>query len=89
MPWYSYFAIFFILWWIVLFAVLPFGATSQHEADEIVPGTDGGAPVRVHFWSTVWVTTAVALVIFAAYYVVTAVLGYSFDDIPSIVPKYQ
>jgi hypothetical protein len=38
-------AIFFTTWFVVLFAVLPFGVRSQDEAGDIVPGTDPGAPV--------------------------------------------
>jgi len=33
------FAIYFVLWWIVLFVTLPFGVRSQHEDGESVPGT--------------------------------------------------
>ncbi len=32
-------ALYFIIWWTVLFAVLPFGVRTQGEAGEIVPGT--------------------------------------------------
>ena len=39
------FAIYFVMWWIVLFVTLPFGVRSQHEDGEGVPGTDPGAPV--------------------------------------------
>ena len=39
------FAIYFVLWWIVLFLTLPFGVRSQHEDGEGAPGTDPGAPV--------------------------------------------
>ena len=37
-------AIYFIIWWVVLFAVLPFGVRSQEESGEVAPGTDPGAP---------------------------------------------
>ena len=35
-------AIYFLIWWIVLFAVLPWGVRAQGE--EGAPGTDPGAP---------------------------------------------
>src|SRR6516162_3937865 len=38
-------AIYFIIWWVVLFAVLPWGVRSQQEHGAIVPGSDPGAPV--------------------------------------------
>ncbi len=58
MSWTTALAIYFVAWWIVLFAVLPFGVRSQQEAGEVVPGTDPGAPVmprllRVVVWTTV------------------------------------
>ena len=39
-------AMFLSIWFVVLFAVLPFGVRSQHELGEHVPGTDPGAPVE-------------------------------------------
>ena len=38
-------AIYIILWWLVLFALLPVGAQSFHEAGEAPPpGSEQGAP---------------------------------------------
>ncbi|MBM6595781.1 DUF1467 family protein [Microvirga pudoricolor] len=37
-------ALYFVIWWIALFAVLPFGVRSQHESGEIISGTEPGAP---------------------------------------------
>lgn len=34
---FSYFAVYFIVWWMTLFAVLPFGLRTQAEAEEVVP----------------------------------------------------
>ena len=63
-------AIFFLIWWVVLFAVLPWGIRGQHEGGEIVPGTDPGAPaVPKLFRKLVW-TTLVSAAIFGACYVV-------------------
>ena len=44
MSWTTILAIYFIVWWLVLFTVLPWGVRSQHEAGDITPGTDPGAP---------------------------------------------
>lgn len=87
MPWYSYAAIFFVLWWLVLFAVLPFGVRSQAD-EELLLGTERGAPAKSRLGRKVLATTMVTVLIFAVYYVLTAVLGYSFDDIPSFIPTY-
>jgi predicted secreted protein len=63
-------AIFFLIWWIVLFAVLPWGIRSQHEGGEVVPGSDPGAPAIPNLrWKLVW-TTVVSILIFAGCYTV-------------------
>ena len=54
----TWFAIYFVIWWIVLFLTLPFGVRSQHEDGESAPGTDPGAPIatqmgRKMIWTTV------------------------------------
>ena len=36
-------AIYFLIWWVVLFAVLPWGIRSQEESGSIAEGTDPGA----------------------------------------------
>jgi predicted secreted protein len=62
-------AIFFLIWWVVLFAVLPWGVRSQHEGgDEIPPGTDPGAPAIPHLGRKLLWTTVVSALIFAACY---------------------
>ena len=62
-------AIFFLIWWVVLFAVLPWGIRSQHEGGEIVPGTDPGAPAIPNLGRKLLWTTLVSVAIFAACYV--------------------
>ena len=63
-------AIYFIIWWVVLFAVLPWGIRSQHEGGEIVPGTDPGAPAVPKLGRKLIWTTLVSGVVFVAFYVV-------------------
>jgi len=67
-------ALFFLIWWVTLFAVLPFGIRSQHEAGPdagpIAPGTDPGAPTGFSLGRKLLWTTLVAGVIYAACYVV-------------------
>jgi predicted secreted protein len=63
-------AMFFLIWWVVLFAVLPWGVRSQHEGGEVTPGTDPGAPAVPKLGRKLIWTTIVASVVFAAFYVV-------------------
>ncbi|MFV0296920.1 MAG: DUF1467 family protein [Hyphomicrobiaceae bacterium] len=58
-------AIYFILWWITLFVVLPFGVKTQQDAGTVVPGTPAGAPADFRLGRVLLITTLVTLVIFA------------------------
>jgi predicted secreted protein len=59
-------AIYFIVWWLVLFAVLPWGATSAHEEGaEVTPGHAPSAPLRPMMLRKLAATTAIAAVIVA------------------------
>ncbi|MCA6110618.1 DUF1467 family protein [Bradyrhizobium cenepequi] len=59
------FAIYFVLWWIVLFLTLPFGVRSQHEEGGGVEGTDPGAPILARMGRKLIWTTLISAVIFA------------------------
>jgi predicted secreted protein len=66
MSWTTALAIYFVAWWIVLFAVLPFGVRSQEEAGtEFVAGSDPGAPampllLKKALWTTIVTTVLCA-----------------------------
>jgi predicted secreted protein len=63
------FAIYFVIWWIVLFLTLPFGVRSQHEdgggANQMIPGTDPGAPIVTGMGRKLIWTTIISAIIFA------------------------
>jgi predicted secreted protein len=59
------FAIYFVMWWIVLFLTLPFGVRSQHEDGEGSPGTDPGAPVASQMGRKLIWTTVISAILFA------------------------
>lgn len=62
-------AIFFVIWWLCLFLVLPFGVRSAHEAGEAVgEGHDAGAPVRAMMGRKALATTILASAVFALVY---------------------
>ena len=62
----SQIAIYFIVWWVVLFAVLPFGVRSQHEEGGGVEGTDPGAPVAHGMLRKLVLTTIISAVLYGA-----------------------
>lgn len=88
MSWVSVFAVYFILWWIVLFATLPFSLRTQDDERDVTLGTVSSAPKGPHMLRAMLRTTIVSALILGAYYAVTRGLGVSFDDIPRIVPDF-
>ncbi len=62
MPIGSAIALFFIVWWLMLFIILPIGVRNPDEAGEALPeGSDPGAPVKPMMWRKVLITTAVSV----------------------------
>jgi len=59
-------AVYFIVWWLVLFTVLPFGVVTQAEAGEVVPGTPESAPAHFRLGRVLAMTTAASSVVFFA-----------------------
>jgi len=57
-------AIYFLVWWVVLFAVLPWGVRNQEESGNVSPGTDPGAPAEHKLWIKLVWTTVVATIVF-------------------------
>ncbi len=57
-------ALYFVIWWILLFAVLPFGVRSQAESGEVVAGSEPGAPsVPALREKAIWTTLLAAIVL--------------------------
>ncbi|MEM1306165.1 MAG: DUF1467 family protein [Pseudomonadota bacterium] len=79
-------AIYFVVWWIVLFAVLPFFAQPQSEHGEIVPGTVESAPAAVRIWRIIAANTAAATVVFAVLWAVIVFDPFGLGQIPAVIP---
>ena len=75
-------AIYFIVWWIALFAVLPWGVRSQAESQDITPGTEPGAPVRPALRKKALATTILAAVITAGIVWLITSGTVSLEDLP-------
>lgn len=84
----TFLAVFFIVWWVTLFAVLPIGVTTD-ATDDANPGTAGSAPDRPRMGFKVLLTTAISLLIVGLFFLVTDTFGWSVDDIPRIVPEFS
>ncbi len=59
----TYFAIYFIVWWLCLFIVLPFRVRNQVDAGSWQAGTERGAPVLFRLWPKLLATSLLALVV--------------------------
>ena len=76
-------AIYFLIWWVVLFAVLPWGVRAQ-GSEEAPAGTDPGAPVLPRLLAKLAWTTVVSTIV---YVVAAAAYRYrivTFDDLTAL-----
>ena len=86
---FSYFAVYFVVWWMTLFAVLPFGLKTQAEAEEVVLGTVESAPARFRGGRVVLTTTIVSALIYGGWYILSARMGLGIDAIPQFMPDFK
>jgi predicted secreted protein len=76
-------AIYVVIWWTVLFAILPLGVRNPHEAgEEIEGGHEPGAPVDPQLGRKALITTAVSAVVFAVIYVIITQSWIRLNDLP-------
>ena len=68
MDWVSGLAIYAVIWWLVIFMVLPWGARAKVDADDVAKGQDAGAPKRPRLLLKLAVTTVVAGIVWAGVY---------------------
>ncbi|GBD47553.1 DUF1467 family protein [Methylopila sp. Yamaguchi] len=87
-PLVSWAAIYFVIWWITLFAILPFGMRSQFDAGEVIPGTEPSAPVRLRGWRIVGLTTLAATGVFLFVFWLLTQSHFTLDDVP-FFPKFE
>lgn len=66
MSWVTLAAIYFTVWWTVLFAVLPFGV---RQAEEVAPGHEPGAPARPDLKRKFIWTSIVSAILVGAFWV--------------------
>lgn len=74
-------AVYFVIWWLCLFVVLPFGVRNQEEAEDVTFGTERGAPHQPFLIRKAIATTLLSAVVFAGIYVYFGVLGLRLEDL--------
>ena len=73
--------VFGIIWWLVLFMVLPFGARSPYESGEDVEsGFAPSAPIRPRLWLKIGITTVITILLWLVYYYVMTHDLFGFRD---------
>lgn len=82
---FSAFAVYFVIWWVTLFAVLPFGLRTQDDAGDVVPGTTESAPHKFRPWRVVIWTSLVSAVVFALWWLVVIQIGFAFEDLARLI----
>lgn len=76
-------AVYFVVWWIVLFAVLPFGVRTQAEEENVTLGTARSAPLRANLVPKAIATTVVAAVVVFLMWLAIDVYGLDLEWIAS------
>ena len=79
-------AVYFIIWWLVLFTVLPIGVSTQGDVDEVVPGTPKSAPVAPQLLKKFLITTIVSAGVFGVIYALVAMDVIDVNAIPIFEP---
>ena len=91
MTWFAGIAIYFVVWWITLLAVLPWGAKAAPE-EELREGHDPGAPARTLLLWKALATTLIAGVIWCVIAWVMIYQPFSYSDfpfMPHFSPEYD
>ncbi|AAK23907.1 DUF1467 family protein [Caulobacter vibrioides] len=80
----TWFAIYMIIWWTVLFAVLPLGSRSFFEAGiKPPPGVDPGAPMNPNLKRKFITTTWLSAVVFGLFFLIMHFKLIRLPDLPA------
>ena len=84
-------AIYFIIWWMVLFVSLPFRMKPQFEEGPVVDGTEAAAPANPKMLKRMLWNTVISGVVFFIYWFVVYYLEIGVNSFPEIIPikKYE
>lgn len=77
-------AIYLVLWWTILFAVLPIGVRTQGEDGTVVPGTPESAPTAPRLLRVAVLTTLISGLLFGA---VWGAVGYGLVDLVALLGR--
>lgn len=88
MSFVSLIAIYFVVWWVVLFAVLPWGMRTQAEDSDIVLGSSHSAPTRPRLVRKALITSIVSAVLVGGLWIAVDYFGLGLEDLAeAFLPK--
>ncbi|MEM6682503.1 MAG: DUF1467 family protein [Pseudomonadota bacterium] len=60
---------FLLIWWVLLFTVLPWGAQSAHETgQDVEPGNEPSAPLKPNMGKKLLITTVLSIPVWLLYF---------------------
>jgi len=77
-------AIYFVVWWVVLFAVLPWGVRTQDEDGEVVAGSASSAPTHPRLVAKAIATSILAGAVVFLLWLVVDYYGYGIERLADI-----
>jgi predicted secreted protein len=77
-------AVYFLIWWVVLFAVLPWGIRAQ-DAVDAPAGTDPGAPAVPRLVAKLVWTTLVSAVVYVVCAIIYKYRIITLDDLAALL----
>ena len=88
MPLVTGIAVYFVLWWLVIFIILPLDIKGQHEEGEVVRGTEPGAPTQPFIKRKIIQTSVVTAIIWVIIFVIIEFKLIDLDNIP-FIPDFR
>lgn len=88
MGWIMIAALFFVIWWVMLFASLPIIFHKARSGEGVFSGTETGAPKKSRrgLWAVLFNTLVTAIVV-GALAVAVNVYGLNPDVFPHVIPE--
>ena len=62
----GFFVLFSVTWFVTLWVMLPIGLRTQEDENEVVPGTQSGAPANLRFGHKIKMVTIISTLIWLA-----------------------
>jgi predicted secreted protein len=82
-------AIYFVVWWIVILAVLPWGVRTQDEEGDVVMGTASSAPARPRLLMKAIITSVVAAVVTFLIWLIVDYYGWGVRELGELFAPKQ